>query len=230
MKTNIVVTTKTWDIENFEKLKKTESDFNWVLITNKEDLSVELLANLDPKFVFFTHWSWIIKKEIYEEFNCVVFHMTDLPFGRGGSPLQNLISRGIKNTKLSAIKVVGGLDAGPVYVKEAFDLDGKAEDIYRRASSIAFRLIPWIVKERPEPVQQEGQVVEFKRRTPDMSEVPSEGCSIENVYDWIRMLDAEGYPRAFIDYGDYRLTFKDSELNKETIKAGVIFTRRDKNE
>ena len=40
--------------------------------------------------------------------------MTDLPYGRGGSPLQNLIVRGHKETKISAIKVVKELDAGPV--------------------------------------------------------------------------------------------------------------------
>jgi methionyl-tRNA formyltransferase len=44
--------------------------------------------------------------------------MTDLPFGRGGSPLQNLISRKIYNTKLSAIRVVKELDAGPVFLKK----------------------------------------------------------------------------------------------------------------
>ena len=42
--------------------------------------------------------------------------MTDLPFGRGGSPLQNLIVRGYKETMLSAIKCVGEVDAGPIYI------------------------------------------------------------------------------------------------------------------
>jgi len=43
--------------------------------------------------------------------------MTDLPFGRGGSPLQNLIERGIKKTKISAIKVDGGIDTGDIFFK-----------------------------------------------------------------------------------------------------------------
>ena len=30
--------------------------------------------------------------------------MTDLPYGRGGSPLQNLIIRGFESTKISAIE------------------------------------------------------------------------------------------------------------------------------
>jgi len=37
---------------------------------------------------------WIILKEIFENYEIILFHMTDLPYGRGGSPLQNLIVRG----------------------------------------------------------------------------------------------------------------------------------------
>ena len=44
--------------------------------------------------------------------------MTDLPYGRGGSPLQNLIVRGHKHTMISAIKCVKELDAGPIYLKK----------------------------------------------------------------------------------------------------------------
>ena len=119
MKTIVVVAVKSWNIKNFKRLKELDSDFNWVLFTDKYELTKERLEELDPEFVFFVHWSWIIKKDIYENFNCIVFHMTDLPFGRGGSPLQNLISRGIKKTKLSAIKVVRDIDAGPIYMKAA---------------------------------------------------------------------------------------------------------------
>jgi methionyl-tRNA formyltransferase len=66
-----------------------------VPVTDPGDLAVEMLAALDPRYVFFPHWSHRIDSAIFERFECVIFHMTDLPFGRGGSPLQNLIARGI---------------------------------------------------------------------------------------------------------------------------------------
>jgi len=229
MKTNVVVTVKSWNIANFKRLKGQYPDFDWVLITDKDELTKEKLEELDPEYVFFTHWAWIIKEDIYENFNCVVFHMTDLPFGRGGSPLQNLISRGIEKTKLSAIKVVGGIDAGPIYMKVPLDLNGSAEEIYKRASDIVYGLIPRIAKEKPEPKEQEGEVIEFKRRTPDMSKIPMDG-SLEKVYDWIRMLDAEGYPPAFIDYGYFRLIFKKARKEGGTVRAEVVFERRDEDE
>ena len=49
--------------------------------------------------------------------NVLGFIWTDLPYGRGGTPLQNLILRGHQNTKLSAFKLVDEMDAGPIYLK-----------------------------------------------------------------------------------------------------------------
>ena len=62
----------------------------------------------------------------------MIFHMTDVLYGRGGSPLQNFIIRGHKETKLTAMKCVKELDAGPVYLKEFLSLLGNAEEIYMR--------------------------------------------------------------------------------------------------
>ena len=70
----------------------------WELISARDDLSLDALRALQPAYVFFPHWSWRVPKKIVEEFSCVCFHETDLPYGRGGSPLQNLIVRGHKST------------------------------------------------------------------------------------------------------------------------------------
>ena len=43
--------------------------------------------------------------------------MTDLPFGRGGSPLQNLLLRDIEKTKISLIKMNNKLDQGDIVQK-----------------------------------------------------------------------------------------------------------------
>ena len=117
----IIATIKSWNIENSKILKdKLKSSYEVHIIDNKEDLNTDIISSVNPKFIFFPHWSWIIPKEIYDNFECVVFHMTDLPFGRGGSPLQNLIINKVYDTKISAIKVDGGLDTGPIYMKKDF--------------------------------------------------------------------------------------------------------------
>jgi methionyl-tRNA formyltransferase len=145
--------------------------------------------------------------------------MTDLPFGRGGSPLQNLIERGIYQTKISAIRVVGEVDAGPVYLKYPFTLEGSASEIYRRASNIIFeKMIPEIVRNKPEPEPQRGEPVVFKRRTSQQSDI-SNLDSVQKVYDYIRMLDAEGYPAAFLEKNLLRVEFFNAEIAGDSVTA-----------
>ena len=132
--------------------------------------------------------------------------MTDLPFGRGGSPLKNLIFRVYKETKLSSLRCVSELDAGPVYLKEPLSLLGSAEEIYMRANRLVEKMILQIIRERPEPQIQQGTITTFKRRNPEQGDW-SVAVSLDEVFDKIRMLDAEGYPPAFVRVGPYKLEF-----------------------
>ena len=147
--------------------------------------------------------------------------MTDLPFGRGGSPLQNLIANGHRKTKISAIKVEKGLDAGDIYLKEDLSLEGNANEIFMRASQIIFtRMIPFILENKPIPYKQEGNVVEFPRRKRKDGEIVSD-FSMEKMFDYIRMLDAEGYPNAYITFGKYKLLLNQAQFNGTEIEAHV---------
>lgn len=224
MNTYIIASIKDWNIRNFYKIASGISA-DWHLITSKEELAVEKIERLNPRYIFFPHWSWIIPKEIYSIFDCVVFHMTDVPFGRGGSPLQNLITREIYETKISAIKVIEELDAGPVYLKKKLSLDGSAEEIFIRASSITFDMIRYIIENEPSPVEQKGKPMLFRRRTPVESRIPDVG-DLNKVFDWIRMLDAEGYPKAFIETENLRLEFSKASLESGHIRADVKITPR----
>lgn len=205
---NIVIATiKSWNIEKAKKLISGNPQLKIQLITNKEDLTFENIRKFKPKYIFFPHWSWIIPRDIYENFECVVFHMTDLPFGRGGSPLQNLIVRGVMETKISAIRVVKDIDAGDVYLKSDLGLEGTATEIFVRGSEVVFgEMIPKILSESIEPKPQQGEPVIFKRRTPDQSDISGLG-DISKVYDHIRMLDAEGYPQAFVETDGLKIEF-----------------------
>jgi methionyl-tRNA formyltransferase len=208
----IVCTVHQWNVENYHE--NFGSEPNFYLINNKDELTIEKVKSINPKYIFFPHWSWIVPNNILESFECVCFHMTDLPYGRGGSPLQNLIVRGVKETQISALRMTKVLDGGPVYLKEPLSLNGKAENIYKKASKKVFYLIKRIIETSPDPTPQQGEVVEFKRRTPDQSCIP-ENLSNEQFYDYIRMLDAPSYPRAFLEFGDKKLLFSDAEYDKE---------------
>lgn len=223
----VIATTKSWNIDNFSRIKNRYPEEEFFLITDKENLTKAFLDDMRPEYVFFPHWSWIIPPEVFENYRCVVFHMTDLPFGRGGSPLQNLIVRGIYETKVSAIVVEEGLDTGAVYLKEPIDIsDGNADEILSKISDVVFgKMIPRFIGNNPEPSEQVGDPVVFKRRKPSDSEIP-EGLSQRQLYDYIRMLDGEGYPTAYKDVGDVRIYFRNAKLENDTVTADTTIIRR----
>ena len=100
----IIIATPHGRNDNVEKMvSEMLPGFNVLRFKGPENLVSELLEKINPDWIFFPHWSWIIPKSIYEKYTCVIFHMTDVPYGRGGSPLQNLIIKGHKSTLLSAI-------------------------------------------------------------------------------------------------------------------------------
>lgn len=210
----IILSEKVWNKGLSEKLESLFPEHSWIYINKKQDFTVEKLEEINPNKIFIPHWSYIISKSIYENYECVVFHMTDLPYGRGGSPLQNLIIRGHENTKVSALRVCGSLDAGDIYLKHELNLNGTAEEIYTRAGHVIEEMIIEIIRDNKQAVPQEGEPVVFKRRTP--AEGNLDACTtIKEVYDYIRMLDAEGYPNAFIEFGNFRLEFSRASLKAD---------------
>lgn len=221
----VVAQSKVWNPGLISSVRKA-LDYEIVEITRPEQLSFKFLTELNPKFVFFPHWSSRINRDIFENFQCVIFHMTDLPFGRGGSPLQNLIVRGFNETKISAIKCVAEMDAGPIYMKKSLTLEGTAEQIYVRAANIIEEMIVEIVKNIPQPMEQLGKAVTFKRRSPSESEIKSPKSAAE-LYDFIRMLDAEGYPHAFINAGEFKVEFRNAKFLNGRVLADSFFVKND---
>lgn len=223
--TIIIVSNKAWHRKYVDEVS-VRTNAPVVYIDQKEKVTYEYLKQFEPRYIFFPHWSYIIPSEVFENFQCVIFHMTDLPFGRGGSPLQNLIERGIYETKLSAIRCAKELDGGDVYMKVPLSLWGTAEEIYLRAAELTKELMVLIAKENIMPVPQVGEPVVFKRRNPEQGNI-SNLTSLEKVFDYIRMLDADGYPHAFAEIGKLRFEFERASLKDGFINADVKITLKE---
>jgi len=206
-------------------LKEIYNDFEFILIDKKEDLTFDNLDIIDPNYIFFPHWSYLIPENIFMNFQCVIFHMTDVPFGRGGSPLQNLIARGIYETQITALKCEMGIDSGPVYMKMPLSLYGTAEEIFLRSKPIIEKMIIHIIDNKPFPSPQDGESVFFPRRKPGESNMENL-TEIEQVYDYIRMLDAEGYPKAYFETKNMRLEFERVSLKNGYLVADVKIKKK----
>ncbi len=219
----IVASTKDWNKEFFDKESKSLVG-NWYFSSTPDEL-IRLLESIAPRYIFFPHWSWIVPKEIFEKYECVCFHMTDLPFGRGGSPLQNLSVQGYKETVLTALRLEEGVDTGPIYYKKPLNLNGSAHEIYKRTGRLCWKMIGDFVEENPNPLPQNGKVMNFIRRTPNQSLI-AEDLSLEEIYNYIRMLDAPGYPKAFIETKKFRLEFECANYKDNELTAKVNFVKK----
>lgn len=223
-KNYLIATVKDWNIEAFKRFEKSLPG-RWHLISDPKLLTVEFLNRIKPRYIFFPHWNWIVPSDILNAYECVCFHMTDVPYGRGGSPLQNLIMRGNQDTMLTALRMEEGLDVGPVYGKLPLSLEGRAEDIFLEVASLCYEHISEIVNTEPETVAQSGAPTYFTRRKPEQSELPKEG-KLGTLYDHIRMLDAPSYPKAFINHGNYKIEFSNAELIDGRLEAKITLIKR----
>lgn len=227
MKEYIYCSNRPWSLEDF-LVARPRMAGRWNVCVSPDDLLI-MAERASPRYIFFPHWSSIVPADLHERYECVCFHMTDVPYGRGGSPLQNLIARGHKSTMLSALRMTDVLDGGPVYFKRVLSLDGSAEEIFSRASNLVMQMIAEIVEKEPQPRPQEGEPLFFTRRKPFQSELPKVATP-EELYDHIRMLDAPGYPHAFLRYGAWKAIFTDTRLVGNTVEASVRFEKTELNE
>ena len=108
---------------------------------------------------------------------------------------------------LTALRCGLELDAGDVYLKLPLSLHGTAEEIFLRADSLIEQMIEYIVLKDLWLYRNRASQWIFSRRTPAQSNLTS--CSEGDLsawYDFIRMLDAEDYPHAFVEVHGMRLS------------------------
>jgi len=226
MKRTLIIATPHSRYDELENhIRRYLKNYDIIRIHNRDELTIENLEKIQPEMIFFPHWSWTIPEDIFTQFECIVFHMTDLPYGRGGSPLQNLIIRGHTETQLTALRCEKGLDAGPIYLKRLLSLSGTAEQILRQAALLMEEMIIEIVEKHPVPVQQEGEPTIFKRRTPADGDL-SPLMELDQIFDYIRMLDADGYPPAFIETEHFLYEFREAEYRNSFVDARVRIKRK----
>tara|TARA_A200000113_G_scaffold207782_1_gene205607 strand:- start:429 stop:1082 length:654 start_codon:yes stop_codon:yes gene_type:complete len=208
----MVCNSKNW----FALDEKNKGRFETKFVTKKEDLGVSFLREFDPEYIFFVHWNWKVEKEIYDNFKCVVFHTSPLPYGRGGSPIQNLILEGFEFAPVCALKMTDSLDAGPIYSKVDISLKGSLSKIFERINVAVNNLICELVDNDLVPHEQQGKPHIFNRLTERNNEIPKD-LSIKQFYDRVRMLDHKDYPNAFICHGKIKIEFFGAEDREDSI-------------
>jgi methionyl-tRNA formyltransferase len=132
--------------------------------------------------------------------NNIVVHASDLPEGKGFSPLQWQIVEGVNDITLTLFEAAAALDAGPYYLKERLRFEGhELLDELRAAMALAINrmCIEYIARRRElAAVPQCGQESFFRRRTRKDDELdPSR--PLAELFNQLRVADNERYPAHF---------------------------------
>ena len=216
MRKILIINKNSFFLKNLIKTKKVKYYF----ITKKNNLNFKKIKKINPKIIFFPHWSFKIKKKIYENFICIGFHSTPLPYGRGGSPIQNMVLRNFNKTKICAFRITSGLDSGPVYLRENLNLNGDGHEIFQRMYNKIIKMINKLVLHLPKPKPQKGNIVKFKRLSSKNGEIKKEK-KLNELYNLIRALDMrnEAYENAFIKFKNFKISFKEAKIKRNFIIA-----------
>ena len=118
------------------------------------------------------------------------------------------LERDIERIRQGVIAIAKGAERG---------LENAITALLTLDSDLAYRTI---IDDNPSPQPQSGDVTVFKRRRPGESRIRDEQ-NLQALYDFIRMLDAEGYPRAFFEYAGFRYEFRRAAMYDGRIIADV---------
>lgn len=140
----------------------------------------------------------------------LVIHASDLPKGKGWSPLTWQILNGSKSIPVVIFEAENKIDNGIIYNKEIILLNGTEmiNEIRLKLFEAIKKLIISFVKVYPNNlgIVQIGKPTFHKRRTKKDSELDIND-SLKSQFDLLRVVDNERYPAYFV-YNDKKYIIK----------------------
>lgn len=182
---------------------------------NKLGMDVESFYSVDEliegELLFILSCQTILRKTVLEKYELpLVVHASDVPKGRGWSPVTWQVLDGENDIPLSLFKAEERVDSGEVYLQKTIKLKGTElnEEIKRLQAEKTKELILEFIEGYPNviPVKQNGEPTYYTRRRPEHSLINIEK-SISEQMNLLRVVDNERYP-AFFYYKDKKYILK----------------------
>lgn len=144
----------------------------------------------------------------------LVIHASDLPNGRGWSPMAWEVLHGASGITVSLINAEDSVDSGDIWQKRSFALDGTEllDELNAKLFDLELELMDWALAscDTAVPEPQIGEATTWPRRTPADSEIdPSK--PLAESFDTIRIADPDRFP-AFFEYRGARYSIRLDKL------------------
>ena len=151
--------------------------------------------------------------------NCLVVHESDLPQGKGWSPLTWQILEGKHRVPVTLLEADEKVDSGAIYAQRylTFKGDELIDELRAAVGTATLELCDQFVREYPQIKEtaraQVGKPTFYSRRKPDDSRLDV-GSTIESQFDLFRVVDSQRYP-AFFDMRGYRYIVRIAKDTKQ---------------
>jgi methionyl-tRNA formyltransferase len=173
----------------------------------------QMVAEHRYDVIILAGWSWIVSKSIVEAMEVVGIHPSDLPRYAGGSPIQNQILDGVRNSAVTLFRLTPTLDLGPIIYKEPICLEGHLAQVFdeiERASVMVLRryLSNW--PNVPSVSQPAEDLISRRRLKPAASRLTTQALATltcRELWDFIRCRE-DPYPNAFLEDETGRLIIR----------------------
>lgn len=172
--------------------------------------------------LFLISCSELVPSEVRSRYRyTLVIHASNLPEGRGWSPLVWQVLEGRSEITVTLFEAVDAVDAGPIWKKTVISLE--PHELYDEIHSKLFRaeieLMDFAVdhagKVNPVP-QDAASVTYYRKRTPEDSRIDP-ARSIAEQFNLLRIADPDRYPAFFEIYGyRYSITLRKMGRVKNT--------------
>ncbi|MBE0533510.1 MAG: methionyl-tRNA formyltransferase [Rhodospirillales bacterium] len=130
----------------------------------------------------------------------LVVHASDLPSGRGFSPMTWLILEGVNDIPVCLLDAADEVDAGPVVFRDPLRFEGHElnEEMRVRLGEMHVTLCRRFLDaaEPPVGIPQRGEPTHYRRRRPADSRLDPDKAIAEQ-FELLRVVDNERYPAFF---------------------------------
>lgn len=158
-----------------------------------------------------------IFKDLHLNKHNLVIHESDLPKGKGWSPLTWQVLEGKDKIPVTLFEASKEVDAGDIYAKEYIYLEGHEllDEIKHQQGLKTIKLVIDFVDRYPqvEATSQKGESTYYTKRTPKDSEL-NINKSIKEQFNLLRVCDNERYPAYFEFNGEkyFMKIYKDERI------------------
>ncbi len=146
----------------------------------------------------------------------IVIHASELPKGKGWSPVTWQIIEGKNHIPLTLFEADEKIDSGKVYMRDYFELEGHEliEEIREILVGKIFSMINRFIEKYPnwEGTPQKGEESFYKKRTPGDSLLDTDK-TIAEQFDLLRVVDNERYP-AFFEFQGHKYVLSISKADR----------------